>query len=102
MLLEDQLHYVLIAVVTYVIAITNAFLVYRYLVFKSKGNIVKEYLKVYVVYGVSAAIGTVGLALLVELFRLHPIIAQGFVVLVTVVFSYVGHSRFTFSGKTGD
>ena len=101
-LLEAQLHYLLIACISHVIAITNSFLVYRYLVFKSSGNIFIEYLKIYVVYGLSFALSIGMLALLVEVMHLHPVVAQFFVIGTTVIISYFGHSRFTFSSKQED
>jgi putative flippase GtrA len=97
LLLEHQVHYLFIAVITQVISITNAFLVYRYIVFKSTDNIIAEYLRIYVVYGLSFVLGILLLALLVELAHLHPVQAQFCVIVVTVIISYVGHSRFTFS-----
>ncbi|MDA0978232.1 MAG: GtrA family protein [Proteobacteria bacterium] len=96
LLLEHQLHYLLIALVSQVIAITNAFLVYRYLVFKSDGNFLAEYFRTYLVYGVSFLVNLGMLAALVEVAGLHPILAQGLTVFVTVIISYFGHSRFTF------
>ena len=102
LLLEDQLHYLIIAGISWVIAITNSFLVYRYLVFKSTGNILIEYLKTYVVYGLSFVINIGLLTLLVEMLLLHPIVAQFFVIGTTVIVSYFGHSRFTFATKQDD
>ena len=102
LLLAHQVHYLFIAMVTQVIGITNSFLVYRYFVFKSRGNIIYEYLRIYVVYGVSFVLGILLLALLVEIAGLHPILAQFFIIIVTVIVSYFGHSRFTFSQKSGE
>lgn len=99
-LCAGYLHYLMIAVIAQVVAITNAFLVYRFLVFKSTGNILHEYVKVYLVYGASFLITLVLLALLVEILALHPVLAQFFVTVVTVVVSYLGHSRFTFRGRS--
>ena len=96
LLFEHQLHYIFIAILTQVIAITNAFLVYRYLIFKSSGNIIHEYLKTYLVYAVSGVLSILLLALLVELAGLHPILGQFLVIVATVIVSYFGHSRFTF------
>jgi len=102
LLFAESLHYLLIATFSHVLAVTNAFLVYRYLVFKSTGNIWHEYLKVYVVYGVSFGLSLILLAMLVEILHLHPIMAQFFVILFTVIISYVGHSRFTFRSGSED
>ncbi|MBT4161168.1 MAG: GtrA family protein [Gammaproteobacteria bacterium] len=102
LLLEPQLHYLVIAAIAQILAITNAFLVYRYFVFKSEGNLIHEYLKIYVVYGVTFVLSIVMLALLVELLGMHPIVAQFFIIVVTVIVSYFGNSRFTFNSKSND
>ncbi len=100
-LLIEHLHYLIIATLAQVIGITNSWLVYRVFVFRSKGNMVREYLKIYIVYGTSFFLGIALLALLVELAGMHPVAAQFLVILVTVVVSYLGNSRFTFrSGNT--
>ncbi len=95
--LGETLHYLVIAVVANIIAISNAFLLYRYVVFESRGNFVAEYFRTYLVYGVSALLGLLLLGLQVEVLGLHPILAQVVVIVVTVLFSYFGHSRFTFA-----
>ena len=100
LLLEDTVHYLVVAVAANILAITNAFFVYRYLVFFSTGSLWKEYIKMYAVYAVSFAINLVVLAILVEVIDLHPIAAQFAIVLVTVIVSYFGHSRFTFAGSS--
>ena len=95
--LGDVVHYLLISIVSNILAITNAFVLHRYFVFRSRGNLLAEYFRTYLVYGGSVLLGMALLAGLVELVALHPVLAQGLVVLVTVVVSYVGHSRFTFA-----
>ena len=99
---ENQVHYIFIAIVSQIIGITNSFLTYRYFVFKSTGNIIHEYLRIYVVYGVSFVLGILLLALLVEIAGLHPILANLFVIIITVIVSYFGNSRFTFKQKPGE
>lgn len=94
---EDQFHYLIIAAVANVLAITNGFFVYRYFVFRSTGNMLLEYIKIYAVYGVSFAINLVVLMVLVEFVSFHPIAGQVVIVFVTTIVSYFGHSRFTFA-----
>ena len=101
-LLESNLHYLGIAIITQIISITNSYIVYRVFVFKSRGRVLGEYLRIYVVYGVSFILGIALLALLVELAGLHPILAQFFVIIITVIVSYIGHSRFTFNQGTAE
>ncbi len=101
-LLEDVLHYLVISVITQIIAITNAYIVYRMFVFKSKGRVAREYVRVYMVYGFTFVLSLLLLALQVELFGMHPVVAQFFVIAVTAIVSYLSHSRFTFKPETSD
>ncbi|MBF0382827.1 MAG: GtrA family protein [Magnetococcales bacterium] len=93
---SDQVHYLILAIISNIAAITNSFVVYRLFVFKSKGNILKEYLKVYVVYGASFIISLIMMALMVELLHIHPVVTQGLILVVTVIISYLGHKNYTF------
>jgi putative flippase GtrA len=95
-LLESSLHYIVIASIAQIINITNSYVVYRVFVFRSRGRIITEYLRIYLVYGVSFILGIALLALLVEVAGLHPVLAQLFVIIITVIVSYLGNSRFTF------
>jgi putative flippase GtrA len=99
LLLLDRLNYLLIACISQVIAITNAFVIYKFWVFKSQGNILTEYYKTYLVYGVSFVLGLVGLGLLVEVLHIHPILAQAIITILTVCISYLGHSHYAFAQK---
>jgi putative flippase GtrA len=98
-MLERVLHVFLISLAASVISITFSFLTYRLFVFKSRGNILREYLRCYAVYGVSTLVGATLIWLLVDMVRLNIYWAQGLVLSITVVFSYVGHKRYTFSGN---
>jgi putative flippase GtrA len=99
-LLHQDLHYMVLFIISNIISITNAYIGYKVFVFKTKGNYLKEYLRFYVVYGAAMALNLVLLPLAVELFRLSPVIAQGGLVFVNVLFSYVGHKRYSF-GSSG-
>lgn len=96
-LLKSELHYLGIAIIAQVINITNSYVVYRFFVFKSRGRIIEEYFRIYIVYGISFILGIALLTLLVELAGLHPVLAQFFVIIITVIVSYIGNSRFTFN-----
>ena len=98
-LLESDLHYLGIAIITQIISITNSYIVYRVFVFKSRGKIINEYFRIYIVYGISFILGIALLTLLVELAGLHPILAQFFVIIITVIVSYIGNRRFTFNQR---
>ena len=98
-LLEADLHYLGIAIITQIISITNSYIVYRVFVFKSRGSIINEYFRIYIVYGISFILGIALLTLLVEFAGLHPVLAQFFVIIITVIVSYIGNRRFTFNQR---
>ena len=85
-----------VSVITNIISISFAFCSYKIFVFKTKGNWIKEYLKCYLVYGVSALISILVLWVLVELIALPFWLAQGLSIAIIVVFSFLGHRKFTF------
>jgi putative flippase GtrA len=89
-------HVVAVGIVANILAITMAFLTYKMFVFRTKGNWLSEYFRAYLVYGATAVIGIGLLWLLVDGLNVGFWIAQGLVILITVVVSYVSHSRFTF------
>lgn len=84
---------------TNVIAITFSFVTYKLFVFKTQGQWIAEYLKSYLVYGSMALIGMVFLWVYVDLMNMTIWMAQGLVIISTVVLSYMGHSRVTFRRK---
>jgi putative flippase GtrA len=94
--LHEYLHLVVIAVLGNVIAITMSFLTYKLFVFRTKGHWLAEYLRAYIVYGGSAVVGVGMLWALVDGLAVPFWLAQGMVILITVLVSYLGHARFTF------
>lgn len=99
--LSDRLHILVIGVIANVLAITVSFTTYKYLVFRSPGRWLAEYLRSYLVYGGSALIGIMLLWLLVDGLRLPIWLAQGLAIILTVIASYLGHDRFTFRRPPG-
>lgn len=87
---------VLIITVGYVIGITNSYICYKFLVFKTKGNYLREYLRFYVVYGLAYVINIILFPIAVGRLKINPFIAQAAIVFVTVLISYTGHKRFSF------
>lgn len=86
-----------------IVAITVAFLLYKWFVFRTKGNYLREYLRTYVVYGSSALLGLALLPVLVAVVgmyikneRIVPYVAQAIVIPLVVIISFVGHKRFSF------
>ena len=85
-----------IGAIANVLAITISFTTYKLFVFQTRGRWIEEYLRSYLVYGGMAIVGTVILWMLVDGVRLSIWLAQALAVVLTVVISYLGHSRYTF------
>lgn len=100
-LFHSVIHYSVILTIGYVIGISQAYLCYKFLVFRTKGNYLREYLRFYLVYGIAFLFNLAMLPFFVEVLKISPIISQGVIVLLTVIISYLGHKRFSFSVSPG-
>ncbi|VVE01266.1 GtrA family protein [Pandoraea anhela] len=94
--LRSHLHIVVIGAIANVVCITESFITYKFFVFNSRASWWREYLRCYVVYGGSALIGIAGLWLLVNVLGMPFWLAQGLLMVISVVISFAGHDRFTF------
>jgi putative flippase GtrA len=99
-------NYMYAAVLSNAIAISVAFLGYKWLVFRTRGHYLIEWVRCFGVYGSSALIGLAGLPILVPILRhfvhrpeLAPYIAGAIMTVVTVLFSFAGHKNFSFRQK---
>jgi putative flippase GtrA len=99
-LFSKQVHIIVLLIAANILAISMAFLTYKLFVFRTRGNWWREYIRSYLVYGTTASIGIAMLWLMVDFAAIPFWIAQGGVIMLTVIFSYIGHSRFTFVKKT--
>lgn len=95
-LFGDWMGVLIVAILSNILAISMSFFTYKLFVFRTKGNWVKEYLRAYLVYGLSAIVGILLLMIFVKLLDIEFWLAQALVILVTVIISYIGHKRFTF------
>jgi putative flippase GtrA len=98
--------YMYSALLANVIAISVAFLGYKWFVFRTRGNYLVEYIRCFGVYGSSTLIGLACLPILVSILRryLHhpqrtPYIAAALLTVVTVLFSFIGHKNISFRQK---
>lgn len=98
-LLHVHVNYLVLMIPANILAVTNAYFSYKFFVFRTRGNYVREYLRCYVVYGGSIVLGFVLMYILVSILGLHPILGQGLCVGITIIFSYIGHKHFSFGGK---
>ena len=96
-LMTPRVHYLLIGIAASVLAITNAYIVHKLVVFRTKGNYLREYGRYYVIYGATAVGGLALLALFVDGLGLNLYLAQAFVLGMQVAASFIGHRRFSFA-----
>jgi putative flippase GtrA len=97
-LLGDRLHYLVVLVLAWPIAVLNAYLGYRYIVFRSRGTVLRELPRFSVVYFLMLL---VNLALLPVALRVLPFNIYGIQALFTAVVvasSYLGHKYYSFGG----
>lgn len=100
--------YIAASLLSNLVAITVAFLGYKWFVFRTKGSYLREWLRTLTVYSGSVLVSTVALAPLVGLIR-HatryqaeaPYIAAAFVAVFTVVSSFFGHKHYSFRKTPG-
>lgn len=92
-------HIVAVGIIANILAITMSFTTYKLFVFRTKGNWFAEYMRSYVVYGVTAIIGVIFLWALVDKIGMPFWSAQGLIIVSTIIISYLCHSKFTFSCK---
>lgn len=96
MLWGHSLHYIILLALSHIFAVTNAFFGYRILVFRKKGDGWEDFVRFNMVYLGTFIFNVLALPVLIEIFNFHPLVAQAFLVIVTVVVSYLLHRRFTF------
>ena len=97
-LLGGYLHYLVVIVLAWPIAVLNAYLGYRYIVFRSRGPVLRELPRFSLVYLVTLV---VNLALLPVALRVLPFniyVVQALFTGVVVVCSYLGHKYYSFGG----
>ena len=93
--------YMYAAVLANFIAISVAFLGYKWFVFRTEGNYLREWIRCFGVYGGSALIGLVGLPILVPILRHYlqrsegaPYIAAAILAGFSALSSFFGHKNF--------
>lgn len=101
--------YMYAAVLSNFIAISVAFLGYKWFVFRTRGNYLIEWIRCFGVYGTSALIGLAGLPILVTILRPHlqrpeaaSYLAAAILTVVSVVFSFFGHKNVSFRAPRSD
>jgi putative flippase GtrA len=91
-----QIPYLAALVVSHVVGVTVAFLLYRRFVFGAAGGFWLDYVRCHGVYlGQFALSGTL-LVILAEVFGLAPVLAMAVTLVTTVTVSFFGHKHISF------
>lgn len=86
----------------WVIAVTQNFFSFKLLVFRTKGNWLREYVKMYVTYSVTFLIQSVLVQLISGYFHQTLFVANIPVIFIVTIISYLGHKHFTFRRPASD
>jgi putative flippase GtrA len=85
-----------------ILTIINAYILHRYVTFKSKvrgRGVVLEFLKFCTTYVVTFVLNLGLLPFFVEIFGIQPKLAGAIVILICTAISYLGHPRFSFKSS---
>ena len=89
-------YYLVLFWVVWVFAVVQSTATMKYFAFRSTGNFWRQTGRAYLIYLPAQGLSTVLLWFAVTMMHVSPQIAQLMTILVTTVFSYVGHKYFTF------
>ena len=100
-LLHTCVHYMIIYVLTNILAVSVAYMLYKWFVFQTRGNFIRECVRFFSVYGVSFLFGLAALPFCVEVLHLNVYWSQLLILGFTVVCSFFGHKHFSFARPNG-
>jgi putative flippase GtrA len=89
-------YYLIVGWVGWVVAVPQSTLAMKYFVFRSRGRTLHEIGRAYFVYLPAQGLSTVILWLIVRVLHVSPQLGALMTIIVTTVFSYLGHKYFTF------
>lgn len=102
LILGSSLHVIIIGIICNVLVISFNFFTYKIFVFKTKGNWLREYFCCYIIYGLSSCLSIIGVWVLVDFIGVNFYAAVACTMAIAVVFSWFGHSRFTYVNAPKD
>jgi putative flippase GtrA len=97
-LLGDHLPYLVVVVLAWPIAVLNAYLGYRYVVFRSRGSMLRELPRFSLVYLATLVVNLALLPVALAVLPFSIYVIQALFTVVVVVCSYLGHKYFSFGG----
>jgi putative flippase GtrA len=101
-LLGDHVHYLLVVLVAWPIAVLNAYLGYRYVVFRSRGPILRELPRFSLVYFLTLVANLALLPVALSVLPFSIYVVQALLLMVVVLCSYLSHRYYSFGrGRHG-
>lgn len=100
-LLGDSLHYLVIVLLAWPIAVLNAYLGYRYLVFHSRGPMLRELPRFSLVYLATLVVNLALLPFALAVLPFNIYVIQALFTVVVVIGSYLGHKYYSFGRRRG-
>lgn len=97
-----QLHYMVVLAITQLTCIAFSYLTNKFLVFRTKGDYLRETSRFILFHASYFAVNLAALPVLVEIVGLPPVWAQTSFAVAVIVTSYFWHSRITFAAKRSD
>lgn len=97
-LLGERLHYLVVVLIAWPIAVLNAYLGYRIVVFRSHGSILRELPRFSLVYLVTLGINLVLLPIALRVLPFNIYVTQAVLTVIVVIGSYLSHRSFSFRG----
>jgi putative flippase GtrA len=97
-LLGDRLHYLVIVAIAWPIAVLNAYIGYRYVVFRSRGPILRELPRFSLVYAGTLVVNLLLLPVALTILPWNIYVIQALFTGVVVVASYLAHRFYSFGG----
>lgn len=102
-LLGGYLHYLVVVVLSWPIAVLNAYLGYRYVVFRSHSPVLRELPRFSLVYFLTLIVNLAALPVALHVLPFNIYAIQALFTAVVVVCSYLAHKYYSFrGGRHGD
>jgi putative flippase GtrA len=95
-LLHPYLHYLAIVVISWPLAVANAYICYRRFVFRSHGSVWREVPRFSLVYVAGLVMALIVLPILVRVLPVNLYVIQALFTAVVIVLTYLAHKYFSF------
>ena len=94
-----ELHYLKVLSLSQIVCVCVAFITNKFLVFRTRGNYMAEFIKFISFHLTYFFINLISLPVLVEFLNFNPVTGQVMFAIVVIISSYFWHSKITFTPK---